>query len=118
MGVKFAKSDLVFGIEGSIYVDDVIKSIPTEEEIETLVVQLPKLLEHAGMKICKFYTNSQKALRKIPEQLRARQVHFTEDEVFYETNKILGTHWSMKVWKDGQSWGSHISCKELPEIWI
>ena len=84
-------------IEGSIYVDDVIKSIPTEEEIEALVVQLPKLLEHAGMKICKFYTNSQKALRKIPEQLRARQVHFTEDEVFYETNKILGLTWNAQT---------------------
>ena len=31
-------------------------------------------------------------------------------------DKVVGTHWSMKVWKDGQSWGSHISCKELPDM--
>jgi len=84
-------------VRDKIYVDDAITSKPTEDEIDVLSTQLQKLLAHAGMKICKFYTNSKKALMKIPEELRAKQVLFTDDEIIFETNKILGLTWNAET---------------------
>jgi len=84
-------------VQNKIYVDDAIASKPTEEEISVLASQLQELLAHAGMKICKFYTNSKKALLRIPEELRAKQVLFTDDEIIFENNKILGLTWNAET---------------------
>ena len=28
----------------------------------------------------------------------------------------LGSHWTMKLWTDGNLWGGHFTCKELPYL--
>lgn len=28
----------------------------------------------------------------------------------------LGSHWTMKIWKDGNVWGAHVTCKEHPHL--
>jgi len=31
-------------------------------------------------------------------------------------SKALGTHWAVKVWRDGNIWGAHFTCQELPHL--
>ena len=33
-----------------------------------------------------------------------------------EAAKLLGTHWTMKVWNDGNQWGGHLTCQEVPSL--
>lgn len=33
-----------------------------------------------------------------------------------EAEKFLGTHWTLKLWKDGDVWGGHFTCQELPHM--
>ena len=27
-----------------------------------------------------------------------------------------GSHWTMKIWRDGDLWGGHFTCQELPHL--
>ena len=29
---------------------------------------------------------------------------------------MVGSHWTMKLWKDGSLWGGHITCQEHPHF--
>jgi len=33
-----------------------------------------------------------------------------------ELENLLGSHWTMKVWSDGNLWGGHMTCMEHPEF--
>jgi hypothetical protein len=39
-------------------------------------------------------------------------VGFAKEEV----EKLAGSHWTIKVWSDGNLWGGHMTCKEHPEL--
>ena len=76
------------------YMDDAIASTPTEDELIQLAEQLPPLLMHADMKMAKFYSNSKKTLKSIPEELRAKEVQiFSDKDAIFETSKVLGMVW-------------------------
>ena len=33
-----------------------------------------------------------------------------------KAHKALGSHWRMKVWREGSKWGCHFTCQELPHL--
>jgi hypothetical protein len=33
-----------------------------------------------------------------------------------KAQKALGSHWGMKVWREGDKWGCHFTCRELPHL--
>ena len=77
----------------SCYMDDCADSKPTEFELNLLAQQLPKLLMHADMKICKFYTNSRLVVESMPRDLLAKEIHFNDKDPFFDTNMVLGMVW-------------------------
>ena len=36
---------------------------------------------------------------------------YSEDELA----KLIGSHWTMKVWVDGTAYGGHVICQEFPQ---
>ena len=80
-------------VRKSIYMDDVADSKSTERELLTLAQQLPKLLGHADMKICKFYTNSRLVVENMPRDLLAKEIHFKDKDPFFDSNMVLGMVW-------------------------
>ena len=30
--------------------------------------------------------------------------------------KMMGSHWTLKVWKDAHIWGFYLTCRELPHL--
>jgi len=77
-------------IRNSCYMDDCIDSRPTEDELHSLAVELPELLLRGGMKICKIYSNSPKALESLDPLLLAKEISFDEGETVYNDQKVLG----------------------------
>ncbi len=59
-------------VSRSCYMDDCINGRDNEQDNLTLATELPSLLNRAGMKICKMYTNNPRALAAIDPQLRAQ----------------------------------------------
>ncbi len=45
------------------------------------------------MKIQKFYSNSRLALKSLPENLLNTNVHFSDKEEIFDSNKVLGMVW-------------------------
>jgi hypothetical protein len=70
--------------------DDCIDSRDSEQDILTLAKELPRLLNQAGMKICKMYTNNPKALAAIDPQLRAQGFDLQDRNIIYEDQRVLG----------------------------
>ncbi len=42
--------------------------------------------------------------------------HFLSGVEKDTASKALGTHWAVKVWRDGNIWGAHFTCQELPHL--
>ena len=78
----------------SCYMDDVVDSKMTEEDIAELVAQLLKLFEHADMQARKFITNCKSVMKTIPETHRAKEVTLVNDEITLGEGKILGLVWN------------------------
>ena len=30
--------------------------------------------------------------------------------------KLLGSHWTMRIWRDGDIWGASFMCREYPHL--
>ncbi len=77
-------------VRHSCYMDDCIDSRHKESEVVKLAEQLPALLSAAGMKICKIYSNSPAAVRRLDPSLIASEITIEDKDVLYEEQKILG----------------------------
>ena len=75
------------------YMDDTIKSLPTEKLCCQLVTELQPLIRGVDMKIQKFYSNSQLALKALPSDCLSAKVHFEDKDIIYDSSKVLGMVW-------------------------
>uniref|UniRef100_UPI003AB10089 uncharacterized protein n=1 Tax=Centroberyx gerrardi TaxID=166262 RepID=UPI003AB10089 len=71
-------------IYNNFYVDDCLKSLPTEEEAMQLVVDLTDICSKGGFQLLKWTSNSWAVLSSIPEAKRSkttRQLHLEQDNL-------------------------------------
>ncbi len=68
------------------YMDDTLVSRPSEEECVKIVETLPKVTEGIYMKIHKFYSNSELALKLLTENLLSTKVNFSDKEEIFGLN--------------------------------
>src|SRR5574343_104410 len=81
-------------LRNSFYMDDVSDSRHSEEDALKLALELVELLQHANMKIRKFYSNSPLVLKTLPAELLAKQVTIGDDVISVEPGKILGMRYN------------------------
>lgn len=80
-------------VRRNFYVDDELKSVPTEEEAIRLADQLIALTREGGYNLTKFMSNSRKVLASIPKERRAKpDVNLDFDELPNE--RALGLKWN------------------------
>ena len=78
----------------NFYVDDCLKSVPTDQEAFNLADQLHKLLARGGFNLTKWLSNSKKVLESLPESERAAQVKSLDfDKLPIE--RALGVQWDV-----------------------
>ena len=76
----------------NFYVDDVLKSVPNEENAIHLTEQLIQLMKEGGFHLTKFTSNSRKLLATLPEKERANPaLNLDLDQL--PIGRALGLHW-------------------------
>ena len=88
--------------------DDTIKSCESEEELVETIQQLIPLTKSMNMDICKFYTNSNKAIEVLDRDKISTKVTFTDIDFEIESSKVLGMIYS--AMDDNFSYVSKYKC--------
>ena len=86
-----ADVDAVEIIRSNIYVDDLCKSCPTEQEAVKLVTQLCQLLASGGFRLTKFLSNEKNVLLNVPQEDLAGGVEVGSSRL--PISKLLGVVW-------------------------
>ncbi len=90
-------AEVINTVHRNFYVDDCIKSSPTETKAVDLAHDLREVCSKGGFHLTKWVTNSKKVLESIPESERAettKNLNFDDDNV--QSHRALGLLWSMK----------------------
>ena len=76
----------------SFYVDDLLRSVSTDEKAKVVIVETPKVLATGGFRLTKFVVNDASLLQEIPQNDRAKEVKIIVPE---RSGKVLGVRWSI-----------------------
>ena len=79
-------------VRRNFYLDDILKSVPNEENAIHLTEQLIQLMKEGGFHLTKFTSNSRKLLATLPEKERANPaLNLDLDQL--PIGRALGLHW-------------------------
>ena len=82
-------------VKRNFYVDDCLKSIPTEEGAVKLAVDLQSLMKMGGFRLTIWLSNSRKVLCAIPESERAPSVVNLNPCDALPSDRALGINWNV-----------------------
>ncbi|XP_077976283.1 uncharacterized protein LOC120332657 [Styela clava] len=87
-------TDVIEAIEQDFYVDDLLKSVCSENDGLRMKQQLTEILKKGGFKLTKWLSNSEKILNSIPEDEKARSIlNLKFDETL--SDRVLGVYWKV-----------------------
>jgi hypothetical protein len=81
----------------NFYVDDMLKSVPTDEKAIEVVQGTKAMCKKGGFKLTKFVSNSRKVLESVPEEERAKEIKgldLGQDKLPVE--RALGVWWCVE----------------------
>ena len=84
------KPEVLATVHRNFYVDDCLKSVPTEEKAIKLALDLQSLMKMGGFRLTKWLSNSRKVLCAIPESERAPSVVSLNPCDALPTDRALG----------------------------
>lgn len=84
-------------VKSNFYVDDCLKSVPTERQAISLVKNLKEMCSLGGFKLTKWVSNSRTVLASIPENDRAKQIKNLDlDREKLPPDRALGLYWNIE----------------------
>nr|XP_054764691.1 uncharacterized protein LOC129271341 [Lytechinus pictus] len=101
--------DVVNTVLDNFYVDDCLKSVPSDKDGVRLVQQLRGLLQKGGFRLTKWVSNSREVLNSIPEKEKAPSV-IDMDLDTLPIERTLGVLWDV----DSDRFGFKVSLKDRP----
>ena len=88
---------IISTVENNFYVDDCLKSLPSEQDAVQLVKELTSLCQKGGFRLTKWISNSRTVLMHIPKEDRAREVRELDlDRDKLPVERALGLLWSVE----------------------
>ncbi|XP_068726426.1 uncharacterized protein [Montipora capricornis] len=81
-------------VRRNVYVDDCLKSVPSESEAIRLAADLRRLLERGGFNLTKWVSNSRKLIESLPESDRAGSFKDLHDSQM-PVERALGVRWDV-----------------------
>ncbi len=109
---EFFDRETVSTILHNFYVDDCLKSVPSDRDAIHLINQLEKLLELGGFRLTKWISNSRAVLQQIPNADQNKSVASIDlDESSLPAERALGVLWNTE--SDAFSFNS--ICLERPD---
>ncbi len=100
--------DVINAVLENFYVDDLLKSLCSEDKAIDVVSKLRQLLELGGFRLTKWVSNSVKVMENIPEQERAKGVKDLSCPL--PTERALGVQWLT----DEDQLGIRVNKKQAP----
>ena len=83
-------------VKRNFYVDDCLKSVPTNPKAVKLVGELRELLSRGGFRLTKWISNSKKVMDSVPESEKAPSVKNLDlSENVTLTERALGVQWNV-----------------------
>lgn len=106
------ESEVISTVRKNFYVDDLLKSVPTEEGATKLATDLQSLMAIGGFRLTKWMSNSKAVLRSIPVEERAPTViALGQDSSTLPVNRALGVQWNV----ENDSIGFKVKFDEKPQ---
>ena len=87
--------EVVSTVKENFYVDDCLKSVPTEDAAIKLALELQSLMRLGGFRLTKWLSNSRKVLRTVPESERAPSVVSLNPCDVLPSERALGINWDV-----------------------
>ena len=84
-------------IHRNLYVNDCLKSVPSEKDAVKLALDLRSLLEMDGFKLTKWLSNSRYVLKQIPESERAPVIVRLNPCDALPCDRTLGINWDVNA---------------------
>ena len=94
----FFSADVVETVKRNFYVDDCLKSLPSEEEAVHMVRALADICQRGGFTLTKWISNSRTVLQTVAEEHRAKdlkELDLDRDELPVE--RALGLQWCVET---------------------
>lgn len=86
--------DVISTVEKNFYVDDCLKSLPSEKKAVSLVKNLASLCLTGGFQLTKWVSNSREVLSNIPKEERASDMgNLDLNKDALPTERALGLLW-------------------------
>ncbi|XP_072021571.1 uncharacterized protein [Amphiura filiformis] len=109
-GVKYDKV-VTSSMLHNFYVDDMLRSVKSEEKAVDLVSDLKKACKDGGFNLTKWTSNSRTVLQSIPEEDRSKDMALVDlDTENLPTERVLGMLWS----PEADKFGYQITVKDRP----
>lgn len=87
--------DVVSIVDRNFYVDDCLKSVPSEKGAVKLTLDLQSLLKMGGFRLTKWLSNSRTVLNSIPESERAPSIVSLNPCDALPSDRALGINWDV-----------------------
>ena len=87
--------EVISTVERNFYVDDCLKSVPTETDAIKLASDLQSLMKTGGFRLTKWLSNSRQVVNSIQESERAPSVVNLDKGESLPLDRALGVHWDV-----------------------
>ncbi|XP_077978766.1 uncharacterized protein LOC144434185 [Glandiceps talaboti] len=99
---KCYRPEVTNTIQNNFYVDDMLKSVSTNEQGVSLFRDLTKICKQGGFRLTKWISNHRPVLESIPEEERAKEVKNLDlDQDNLPMERALGMCWDVETDKFG-----------------
>ena len=91
-------SEVTNTVKNNFYVDDCLKSLPSEQEAVQMVRDLTALCKKGGFMLSKWISNSRAVLASIPQENRTKETKELDlDKDNLPMERALGLHWCVET---------------------
>ncbi|XP_071129507.1 uncharacterized protein [Mytilus edulis] len=87
--------EVALTVERNFYVDDCLKSVPSEQQAIKLATDLQSMMKMGGFRLTKWLSNRRNVLNAIPESERASSVVSLGPSDMLPSDKALGVIWDV-----------------------
>ncbi|CAG2248710.1 unnamed protein product [Mytilus edulis] len=89
------ETEIASTVERNFYVDDLLKSVDTEERAVQLATDLREIMKRGGFRLTKWLSNSKVVINEIPNSERAPSVEILKSNTALPTDRALGVIWDV-----------------------
>ncbi|KAK0137844.1 hypothetical protein N1851_025926 [Merluccius polli] len=90
--------EVIETVNRNFYMDDLLKSLPSEEDAVTMVKNLATICSKGGFTLTQWISNSREVLQSLPEDLKSKNLHELDlDRDKLPLDRALGLQWCIET---------------------